>query len=73
MKKLITFRTLKNNCWHIDRPVYIPMTLEDESKRGIEFDETIYCIEVAERQRLLVSSAPGEALSEDLEEILYYG
>jgi hypothetical protein len=20
MKKLITFRTLKNNCWHIDRP-----------------------------------------------------
>jgi len=32
------------------KPTYIPMTREEEKVRGMEFDETIYHIEVCERQ-----------------------
>ncbi|MCK5607093.1 hypothetical protein KAR91_34735 [Candidatus Pacearchaeota archaeon] len=31
---------------------YMPMTLEDEKKRGIEFDDSIYHIDVSIRRRV---------------------
>jgi len=36
---------------HGSKPTYIPLTEEDEKERGMEFDDNIYYIEVAERQK----------------------
>lgn len=33
------------------KPTYIPMTAEDEKHRGMEFDESVWQIEVAERKK----------------------
>jgi hypothetical protein len=35
---------------HGCKPTYIPMTAEEEKHRGIEFDKSIFHMEIAERQ-----------------------
>ena len=35
---------------HGSKPTHIPLTQEDEKKRGCEFDDSVYYIEVAERE-----------------------
>lgn len=35
---------------HGSKPIYIPLTQEDEKHRGMEFDDSVFQIEVAERE-----------------------
>lgn len=35
---------------HGFKPTYIPVTRKEEEKRGMEFDETVYHIEVCEQE-----------------------